>query len=96
LTYLSVQKLTNVDLANLINKVVGRLPSWKAALIYLASRATLVILVLNAIPIYHFIALHCPKWVLKVVNKNKKGLHYKTTTPLATHICVAKSSYMCC
>lgn len=71
---LSVRKLTNVDLATLINKVADRLPSWKATLIYLAGRATLVILVLNAIPIYHFIALHCPKWVLKVVNKNKKGL----------------------
>jgi hypothetical protein len=30
--------------------------------------------VLTIAPIYHFIALHCPKWVLKGINKIRIGI----------------------
>jgi hypothetical protein len=49
--------------------VADKLPGLKAALISPAGRATLVKSVLTAVPIYHFITLLCPKWVVKAIDK---------------------------
>jgi hypothetical protein len=62
---LSIKKLPRSVFLELIDKVADKLPGWKAALINPAGRTTLVKSVLSAAHIYYFIALQCPKWVVK-------------------------------
>jgi hypothetical protein len=73
----SVWKITKADIIALIDKIDDRLPRWKAALMHQARRATMVKLVLIVIPIYRFIVLHCPKWVLKSIDKIRRGFLWK-------------------
>jgi hypothetical protein len=73
----SVWKITKADIIALIDKIADRLPRWKAALMHQARRATMVKLVLIVIPIYRFIVLHCPKWVLKSIDKIRRGFLWK-------------------
>jgi hypothetical protein len=42
-----------------------------------ARRATLVKAVLSSIPIYIQIAIHCPKWVMKAIEKILQGFIWK-------------------
>ena len=74
---LSIKKLKKSDLFPFIDKIADQLPSWKATLINQAGRATLVKAVLITIPIYHLIAMQCPKWVIKTINKIKRGFLWK-------------------
>ena len=74
---LGVKKLTKSVLYPLIDKISDRLPGWKATLINPASRATLVKSILTAIPIYHLIAIQCPKWVLQAIDKIIRGFLWK-------------------
>jgi hypothetical protein len=53
--------------------IAGQLPCWKASLIHLAGRATLVKTVLSSIPIYLQIVIHCPMWVIKAIEKILRG-----------------------
>jgi hypothetical protein len=62
---LSVRKLSKNELLLLIEKIADYLPGWKATLMHLASRAALI----QAVPIHHFIAMQCPKWMHKAINK---------------------------
>jgi hypothetical protein len=66
---LSVQKLPKAVFYSLIEAIADRLPGWKASLIHSAGRATLVKAVLSSSPIYLQIALRCPKWVIKAIEK---------------------------
>jgi hypothetical protein len=44
---------------------------------HLAGHAALVKAVLTAVPVYHFIALQCPKWMIKAINKIRRGFLWK-------------------
>jgi hypothetical protein len=66
---LSVQKLPKAVFYSLIEDIAYWLPGWKASHIHSAGRVTLVKAVLSSIPIYLQIALHCPKWVIKAIEK---------------------------
>lgn len=56
-----------------IDKIVDPLPGWKAHLLNLAGRTAMVRFVLSAIPVYLFIALNVPKWVIKKIDKIRRA-----------------------
>jgi hypothetical protein len=66
---ISHKKLRKCDLMLWIDKIADRLPNWKARLLNLAGRTTLVKFVLSAIPTYLLIAINIPQWVIKSIDK---------------------------
>jgi hypothetical protein len=76
---LSIRKLSERDLLPLVEKVSDRLPGGKATLKHPIDRATLVKYVLSSIPVYHFIALQCPKWVIKAIDTISRVSSGKST-----------------
>jgi hypothetical protein len=74
---ISDRKLKRIDLMLWIDKIADRLPNWKARLLNLARRTTLVRFVLSAIPIYLLIAIKIPKWVIKSIDKIRRGFLWK-------------------
>jgi hypothetical protein len=77
---LSVKKLPRSSFTELIDKIADKLPGLKVAIINPAGRATLVKSVLTTTPIYHLIALHCPKRVIKAIDKIRRGFLWKERT----------------
>jgi hypothetical protein len=69
---ISNKKLNRNILMNWVDKIADRLPNWKARLLNLAGRTTLVRFVLSAIPVYLFIAMNIPKWVIKKIDRVRK------------------------
>jgi hypothetical protein len=92
---LSIRKLPRSSFNELINKIADKLPGWKAAIISPAGRATLIKSVLTAIPIYHLIALNCPKWVIRAINKIRRGFLWKGRTDVRGGHCVVGWSKVC-
>jgi hypothetical protein len=74
---LSVRKLSKTEFLLLIEKIADYLSSWKAALMHPAGRVALIRAVLMAVPIHHFIAVQCPKWVHKAINKVIRAFLWK-------------------
>jgi hypothetical protein len=72
---LSIRKLPRSSFNELIDKIADKLSGWKAAIISPAGRGTLIKSVLTAIPIYHLIALNCPKWVVRAIDKIRRGFY---------------------
>jgi hypothetical protein len=92
---LSVRKLSKHDFLELIDKMADRLPGWKASMINLAGRTTLVKAVLTAIPIYHLIALQCPKWVIKAIYKIRRGFLWKGRKDVKGGHCMVSWAKVC-
>jgi hypothetical protein len=56
-----------------VDKIADRLPNWKARLLSLAGRTVLVRHVLSAIPVYILMTMNVPKWVIKSIDKIRRG-----------------------
>jgi hypothetical protein len=69
---LSSKKPSAGDLVPWIEKIAAKLPGWKVELLNLSGRITLIKSVLSAIPVYLFIALNAPKWVIKAIDKIRR------------------------
>ena len=78
-----------------MDKVADRLPGWKAALMHPAGRATLVKAVLTAVPVYHFIALQCSKWVIKAIDKIRRGFLWKRRKDIKGGHCLMNWNQVC-
>jgi hypothetical protein len=80
-TYLGLpvsdKRLRKTDLMTWVEKIADRLPNRKACLLNLAGRTTLVRFVLSAIPIYLLIAMNIPKWVIKSIDKIRRGFLWR-------------------
>ena len=66
---LHIRPLRRVDFQPIIDKIVNRLPSWKAKFINKAGRLKLVNTVLSLIPVYFLTAFEPKKWVVKKIDK---------------------------
>lgn len=74
---ISDKKLRKSDLLPWIEKVGDKLPGWKASLMNMAGRAVWVRAVLSALPIHVLIALNVPKWLIKALDKIRRGFIWK-------------------
>jgi hypothetical protein len=74
---ISDKKLSRNILMTWVDKIADRLPNWKARLLNLAGRTALVRFVLSAIPVYLFLAMNIPKWVIHKIDKIRKGFVWR-------------------
>jgi hypothetical protein len=74
---LSIRKLLKSKFLLLIEKMADYLPGWKATRMHPAGRVALIQAVLTAVPIHHFIAVQCPKWVHKAIDKIIRAFLWK-------------------
>jgi hypothetical protein len=70
---LFIFKLKKEDLQPLVDKVARWLPTWKSNQMSSIGRVTMVNAVLSAIPIYLLVAIDAPKWVIKGIDKVRRG-----------------------
>jgi hypothetical protein len=70
---LSIFKLKKEDLQPLVDKIARRLPTWKSNQMPPIGRVTMANAVLSAIPIYLLVAIDAPKWVIKGIDKVRRG-----------------------
>jgi hypothetical protein len=60
-----------------IEKIADGLPGWKASLMNLAGRETMIRFIFSAIPVYLLIAVNVPKWVIKAIDKIRRSFSWK-------------------
>jgi hypothetical protein len=78
------KKLRKIDFLPLIEKVGGKLPSWKGKLMSKAASAQLVKSVLTAVVTYHTTVFNIPKWLIKKIDKIGRNFYWKGKTHKAT------------
>lgn len=70
---LSPSGLRKAHIELMVDKIKGRLPTWKAGLLHKSGRLSLMKSTLSAMPIYTLISIHLPTWALKVIDKYRRG-----------------------
>ncbi|WVZ54039.1 LOW QUALITY PROTEIN: hypothetical protein U9M48_004907 [Paspalum notatum var. saurae] len=70
---LTVLKPTKADFMRVIDKVADKLLGWKAPLLNKARRLVVVKSVLTSVTIHLLIAWDLPKWVIKAIDKLRRG-----------------------
>jgi hypothetical protein len=71
------KKLRKIDFLPLLDKVGGKLPSWKGKLMTKVTRAQLVNSVLTSIVTYHVTVFALPKCLIKKIDKLRRNFLWK-------------------
>lgn len=74
---LHYRKLSRVQVQPLIDKMANRLPQWKGRFLNKAARLKLVNSVLSSMPTYFLTIFPVKKWVLKKLDKIRRGFLWK-------------------
>jgi hypothetical protein len=77
---LTIRRPTATQLQPLVDKMAGRLPTWKSRLMQKLGRLTLIKSILGAIPIHHLLVLAPPKTILKQMEKIERGFLWEGRT----------------
>ena len=78
---LHTRKLRRIEMQPLVDKIRARLPRWKGKLLSKAGRLTLVNTVLSSQPIYHPTVFPAQRWLLKQIDKIRRGFLWKGEEP---------------
>lgn len=78
---LSHRNPRKVDYQPLIQAVQARLASWKSNLLSYGGRATLVKVVLTALPLHFMQAIRIPKGVIKHIDQTRRAFLWKGNNP---------------
>jgi hypothetical protein len=76
---LHTRKLQRVDVQQLVDKVAARLPAWKGKFLNRAGRLTVLNAVLSSIPTYFLRVFQPQKWMIKQIDKLRRGFLWKGT-----------------
>jgi hypothetical protein len=71
---LSLKSLSKAQLQPYIDRITARLPSWKVDLLSKEGRQILVQHVLTSMLMYLAMAIDLPPWIIKSIDKIRKGL----------------------
>jgi hypothetical protein len=74
---LSLRKLTKEQLQPIIDRIVDRLPSWKANLMTKSGREVMVQHVLTRMIVYLAMAIDLPHWALDAFDKIRRGFLWR-------------------
>jgi hypothetical protein len=80
---LSLTRLTRAEEQPLIDKIVVRIPTWKAGLLNHAGRATLTKVTLSAIPVHVSIASGLSNWAVRQIDKRRRAFLWAGTDSVA-------------
>jgi mannosylglycoprotein endo-beta-mannosidase len=76
---LHTRKLRRVDVQPLVDKVAARLLAWKGKCLNRAGRLTVLNAVLSTIPTYFLTVFQPQKWMIKQIDKLRRGFLWKGT-----------------
>jgi hypothetical protein len=74
---LHTRRLRKIDFMPPIDKVGGKLPSWKGKLMSKAASAQFIKSVLTSVVTYHATVFYLPKWLIKKVDKLRRDFFWK-------------------
>jgi len=78
---LHTRNLRRIAVQPLLDKIRARLPGWKGKFLSKAGRTTLVKTVLSSQPIYHLTVFLAQRWLLKQIDKIRRGFLWKGEEP---------------
>lgn len=87
---LHLRQLRHVDIQPLIDKMANRLSTWKGKFLNRARRLKLLNSSLSTIPTYFLILFAPKKWVLKRINKIRRGFLWKGSEDASGGHCLVR------
>jgi hypothetical protein len=89
---LSVSRLPRSALQPLLDKVTDKLPIWKGKLMHRTGRLTLIKTTMTAVPVYTYISMGLPGWLLRQFRKIMRAFPWTGTYMVQSGKCLVLHS----